>query len=658
MPLPLAANTVDAAALADELARYRVVDAAALSRLLAEFPGGGPDRLAEFLVSRGALTAFQAERALAGEARRLALGPYRLTGAPARGTLGPLYAARHTARPGEFAVRVLPLRSLWRARQAKQLARTLAADVTHPAVSPLLEVDSANGYHYIVWARPDGPTLAALVSADGPLAPGAAAGLLGHLAAALAACHARGVAHGALTPHAVALRPGGLPQLLELGAGALLAQNVAEDESLFDSMSAAAAAAGVLTFAAPEVAADPNTLTAAADQYALGAVGYFAVTGLPPYPHPTLADELRAKRAGPPPSAAIVNPSVPAELAAVLERMMSPEPAARFASFAEVEARLAEVATAEPAAETPPELESLMLSKLRDAARGSGAVSWTSTGSGVLRPAERDGSDASVSFELPESALEGVGESAVATPGPLALGPGSGGQMSLSEMDTPVERRPANRTDAELPMAVADSVEEPAQALKAPKPTAALRPMDPRLAAPVPVKWVAPQPADEDGPPADAPPAPSVLWKKLRRKLLFWQAARDAVQVSVFGPPAVTPGQTVSLTVYLHPPDAADNVRTLSRAFQHDAELIGTGHLAREVARAAAVAVHLSVANAGVGTTQFEFEWRGQPHRLGFDLHVPWESPEGPSPGLVSVGVGDVRIGKVEFRFQVLARRA
>lgn len=660
MSLPLAANTVDAAALADELARFRVVDADALTALLSEFPGGGPAQLADFLVRKSVLTAFQAERALAGEARILALGPYRLTGDPVRGTFGPLYAARHAFRPGGFAVRVLPLRSLWKAKQARQLARTLAANVAHPSIAPLLEVDSANGHHYLVWPQADGISLAAQVSASGPLAPGDAAGLLGHLAAALAACHARGTAHGALTPYAVALRPGGLPQLLELGAGALLAQSLADDEALFDSMSSAFAAAGVLTFAAPELAADPHAASAATDQYALGAVGYFALTGLAPYPHPTLVDELRAKRAGPPPSAAIVNPAVPVELAAVLERMMAPDPAARFASFAEVEARLAEVATAEPTAVEAPEVQSLMLSKLQGAARESGAVSWASTGSGIVQLPERDDSDASVSFEIPESALEAAAESVVATPGPFAtFGRRLGNQPSLAGMDTPVAS--AGATDENLPMAVPESCEVPIGALPAPAPerpdAATRKALDPRLTAPVPVQWVAPD-AAEPVPSSATPPPPPVLWKKVRRKLLFWQASTDAVQVSVFGPPAVTPGQTVKLTVYLHPPDAAANVRTLSRAFQHDAELIGAGHLAREVPRESEVAVHLSVANAGVAKTQLAFAWHGQPHRLTFDLHVPWESPEGTSPGLVSVGLDNVRVGKVEFRFQVLARRA
>lgn len=653
MSLPLAANAADAAALADELARFRVVEPARLNQLLAEFPGGGPDALAAHLVRCGALTAFQAARALGGGARLLALGPYRLTGDPEPGTLGPLHPARHTSKPGSFVIRALPLRSLWKAKQAKQLARTLAGRVDHPAVAPLLEVDSANGFHYLVWPRTEGERLADRVARVGSVPPGEAAALVGHLAAALAACHARGAGHGALTPRAVAIAPDGLPRLLELGAGALLAQNVADDESLFDSMSAAFAAAGVLTFAAPELAAEPHVLTPAVDQYALGAVGYFAVTGLAPYPHPALAEELRAKRAGPPPSAAVVNPAVPAELAAAFERMMAPDPADRFASFAEVEARLAELATAEPAPPpAEPPVESLLLSRVQGARRSSGAISWSATDSGVVRPPERDDSDASITFDLPDPPAEAP----VAAPDPV---PPPGRAVADPAAETPAEfSRPLALR--EPPDGSVDAGSAVPTAPPTPG-TAVRRALDPRLSAPTPVKWL---PAEADvpgGAPEPRPgPAPgrSLRWKKVRRSLLFWRPATDPVQVSVFGPPAVAPGQTVKLTVYLHTPDAADNVRTLSRAFQHDAELIGTGYLAREVPRAAEVAVHLSVANAGVARTQLALQWRGQPHRLGFDLHVPWESPEGTSPGLVSVGLDDVRVGRIEFRFSVLPRRA
>src|SRR4029079_14139300 len=126
--------------------------------------------------------------------------------------------------------------------------------------------------------------------------------------------------------------------------------------------------------------------------------------------------------------------------------------------------------------------------------------------------------------------------------------------------------------------------------------------------------------------------------------LLFWQAATDVVQVSVFGPAAATPRHDVRLTVFLRTRDAVDNVRTLSRAFHHDAELIGTGLISREVPRPTELGVHVSVANAGVAKALLNCHWRGQPRRLDFDLHVPWESPEGDSPGLVSVGLDKLRV--------------
>lgn len=639
MSFPLAANTVDAAALADELARYRVVDPARLTHLLAEFTGSGPVALTDYLVRRGELTPFQAGRALAGETPLLALGPYRLTGTSGRGAFGPLFTAVHTAKPGAFVVRALPLRSLWKAKQAKQLARTLSAQVKHPAVAPLLDVDSANGFHYLVWPHVAGTVLADHVTATGPLPPGEAATVLGHLAGALGACHARAATHGALTPYAVALGAGGLPHLLELGAGALLAQSIVDDEALLDSMSAAVASSAVLTFAAPELAVTPDAPTAAADQYALGAIGYFALTGLVPYPHPALADQLRAKRAGPPPSAAIVNPDVPADLAAVIERMMAPDPAARFPTLVEVEARFAELAEAQPApAAVQPPVDSLMLSRLRDARPGSGSISWGETGSGALRPAERDGSDASINFDLPD-APETL---PAADPEPRSHEPAL---PSRATVETPTE----------LPFAARHDGDEPGEPDEPPP----RRAPDPRLTARAPVQWhTAGAAAHERAAADDAPPARSVLWKKVKRNVLFWKAATDAVQVSVFGPVAVLPGQTVTLAVYVHTPDAAASVRTLSRAFHHDAELIGTGYLTQEVARSSALAVHVSVANAGVAKSLVTCEWRGQPKRLGFELHVPWESPEGPSPGLISVGLDDVRIGKIEFHFKVLPRKA
>ncbi len=666
MSASLVANPVDATALADELARYRVVDADQLSGLLAEFHGDGAGAFADFLVQRGAISAFQAERALAGESSQLVLGPYRLAGGAGRGTFGPLFSATHTTKPGAFTIRTMPLRSLWKARQAKQLARALAVGEAHPVVIPLIEVDSANGLHYLVWSQTDGVRLSDYVDGNGPLLANDVIAMLRHMASALAAYHTRGVVHGALTPSCVAIGTDGRPRILELGAGTLLAQNLDADESLFDSMSAAFASASVLTFAAPELAVSPLAPTPACDQYALGTVCYFALTGLSPYPHPALAEQLRAKRNGPPPSVAIVNPDVPRELAAVLDRMMAPAPGARFPSLRELEEALAELALTELTPVEQPSVEPLLSRLQKRSGEVSKPVARVVTGSGTLRPAARDDSDASISFDLPEATELAPETDPVPRLAQAETLP-SGKPFDNDHTPSPVfapSSSPAHSGDQDMANRLLGA---PNGGGNRPDP-----PPDPRLSVPNPVQWQAP--AATSGAPQDQPsgvrkgpapvpaeqypPAHSLFWKRLRRNLLFWKPPRDTVQVSVFGPAAATPGQTVRLTLFLHQPDAVDNVRTLSRVFQKDAELVGTGYLMSEVVRAAELSVHVSVSNAGISRTMMKFQWRGQPQRLGFDLHIPWESAEGWLPGLVSIGLEDVRVGKIEFWLNVPARKA
>jgi hypothetical protein len=157
--------------------------------------------------------------------------------------------------------------------------------------------------------------------------------------------------------------------------------------------------------------------------------------------------------------------------------------------------------------------------------------------------------------------------------------------------------------------------------------------------------------------PARPPKPVSPLWQTLKRCVLFWRTARGIVQVSVVGPPAVVPGQSTRLAVYLHPPEAAASVRTLARAFHPDAELIASGYLAVEVARTTMLEVQLGLMHAGVAQSRLNFVWRGQPHRLVFDFHVPWESPAGPAGGVVSVGRDQHHLGTVEFQLTILPRK-
>lgn len=709
----LAANSVDAAALADELARFRVIDPARLSVLLSEFPGGNPAELAEYLVRSGVLNSYQAERILVGESRALALGPYRLTGLARFGTFGPVYTATRQDKPGDFHLSIFPLRSLWRARQAKQIARSLGTSL-HPAVVPLLDADSANGFHYLVWPAVEGEPLSERLAATGPLSSREAIGVLVQIADALESCHARRITHGALTPLSILLNRKGLPRLMELGAGAILTANLADDESLLDTLSTSVAATAILKFSAPEFVLNPVG-TPAADQYALGAIGYYILTGDPPFASASLTDWQAAKAEGRPYPLTEANPAIPAVLVGIIDRMLQSNPEDRFSGLAEVQDKLAsmsggaEYVTQQSEQSHLSSEENQPISQSLDGLRSSGNISWPVIDSGLSDLPTRDDSDASITFELPEpvpdfSLLPVPGSKNAFAENALSLPPDTPNNTGMDSVpynnrtsqrnggetgsppdvnELPVSRPTTGKSllqNAALPPVSPATRTSPTQSedlhmaeLKWPDPFDRAKDsarlgnakavMDPRKGVSTPVHYhtetaeegderVASTQSDSDDRAGD-----SVLWRKVKRSLLFWQTPQDVLRVSVFGPLSVTPGLAAKLSVFLHTPDTANSVRTLSRAFHHDAELIGTGSVTQEVTRDTELGVHLSVANAGISKSLLTMVWRGQPHRLVFDLHVPWESPGGAAPGLVSIGRNNVRIGKVEFWLTLLPRK-
>ncbi len=195
---------------------------------------------------------------------------------------------------------------------------------------------------------------------------------------------------------------------------------------------------------------------------------------------------------------------------------------------------------------------------------------------------------------------------------------------------------------------------KPAAAAEAP-PRLPAAPMQPSAVLAAPVMWRSlPAPPTAAG--RDAPPPSRGLLRSVGRALRFWRRSGAVVQASVFGPPAVAPGQAVQVLVFVHSPKASAAVATLARAFHHEAELLGTGRTVRGVPKGATIALHLAVANAGLSKSMVSVTWQGQPYSRAFDLFVPWESPAGPSPAVLSVGHDGVRVGVVDFQLRIRPR--
>jgi serine/threonine protein kinase len=321
-----------------DLRRSEVLDRHLVDKVtwdyLQKHPQAEPPELAEYLVSQGLLTRFQAESLLNGRGNALVVGPYVLHEPVGTGSMGTVYRAKSRRQPDQwFAVKILPRRSMWNIRLAKRQVREFES-FSHPAVVPFADIGTSGGSHYLVWPFVEGETLDKLVARQGKLPMGQAVGYILQAAEGLAVCHERGLIHGLIKPSNLLRTPQDQICVLDFGVGSLLME--VEGESVVDTMSSANVLQNNLDCASPESIADPTQVGPASDQYSLGCVLYFLLTGQYPFPGENAIEKMMAHQTKPPTPPRQLVPELPEQLEAVVLKMLAKEPAERFASLIHV----------------------------------------------------------------------------------------------------------------------------------------------------------------------------------------------------------------------------------------------------------------------------------------------------------------------------------
>jgi serine/threonine-protein kinase len=284
--------------------------------------------LADHLVERGLLTRFQADELLRNERVNLVLGVYELRDVIGVGSMGTVYQARSRTDGKRYAVKLLPRRDMWSFRLTLRFVRAFSP-VKHPAVVALTDAGTVGGQHYLVWPFVMGETLVQQVEQHGPLLPEAAAyhGLC--IAEALAACAEHALFHGQLNAANVVVDSDGEPRVLDFGIGVLLSRTRPDERELVHTAGQASLWTSGLDCASPESILDPSRRSVAGDQYSLGCVMYYALTGRYPFDGPAVL-KMQAHQQIAPVSVRERRSEVPEALAVVVERLLRKSPEDRF----------------------------------------------------------------------------------------------------------------------------------------------------------------------------------------------------------------------------------------------------------------------------------------------------------------------------------------
>jgi eukaryotic-like serine/threonine-protein kinase len=269
-------------------------------------------------------------------------GRYMLERELGRGGMATVYLAHDLKHDRPVALKVLhselaatlgPVRFL---REIK-----LAARLQHPHILSVHDSGETAGCLWFTMPYVDGESLRARLRREKQLPVGDALRITCEAAEALDYAHRHGVIHRDVKPDNILLSETHA-LVADFGIGRALGIAGA-DETLTDS----GVVIGTPAYMAPEQAMGESTIDGRSDVYSLGVVLYEMLVGEPPFTGPTAQVVLAKRITGEAPRLRHLRPAVPAQVEQVVARALSPTPADRFQTAAELGRALA-AASASP----------------------------------------------------------------------------------------------------------------------------------------------------------------------------------------------------------------------------------------------------------------------------------------------------------------------
>jgi len=306
---------------------------------------------------------------------------YRLVERIGRGGMGEVWRAVDTSLDREVAIKILPGEF---AADEERLARfereaKVLASLNHPNIATVYGLHQDGELRFLAMELVRGRTLTEEIARG--LAPARALELALEATDALAAAHRQRVTHRDLKPDNMMIDGEGRLKVLDFGLAKLGAVETSPDsptELREATVTRGGSLLGTVAYMSPEQAqgrpVDPRS-----DVFSLGIVLYELATGRRPFEGDNAVSILTSILRDTPTPAAAVRAGVPAPLDRILGRCLEKDPAARYASAAELrdELRTLQGSLASGSAIVPA-AEAVARRPVRSAGKGRGL--WIAAG--------------------------------------------------------------------------------------------------------------------------------------------------------------------------------------------------------------------------------------------------------------------------------------
>jgi serine/threonine protein kinase len=262
------------------------------------------------------------------------IGRYRVLRRIGEGAMAEVFLARDERIGREVALKVLrqALATSEALVQRFEREARLMAGTTHPNVVAIFEVGRCEAVPYIAMEYVRGRTLREALE-EGTVTVPRATEIAAQIADALTDVHRGGIVHRDLKPENVMLGDDGFVKIIDFGLSKSLAPQwgtaSVDDHS---GLTLPGTILGTVAYMSPEQARGRN-VDFRSDQFSLGSVLYEMITGIAAFQKDTLPKTLTAVFEGEPEPLSRLEPSTPGNIAAIVDRCLSKDPAERFPSM-------------------------------------------------------------------------------------------------------------------------------------------------------------------------------------------------------------------------------------------------------------------------------------------------------------------------------------